>query len=334
MNKCAAALAVLVCLSCAGADGADGGGAAAAAGGAAAAAAAGGAGTAAGGNPFSSTAEALEQFAELERSGSYVQGMGLAESGLREEAGDYAGAVLAAFKELDLVYGRGLAEKGDLVRALENVLVLDGEGKERAVQAAGGLLAFLGGRWEEAEGVFMPLFTDEEEPDGFARWLLLVCALEKNPADRAAAAAYGAIRARYSAFPEYWYRGARVFSGNIAADYAERCVSLAPDGPFAAECRGILAASLGLEPRHGAALRSRMEIEEAISRAVSGKDPEALSGLLPLIGLPDNSYTIYAVGALRALAGAPLFRDYFAALAEKSSGRLAERLAYICRGWG
>jgi hypothetical protein len=334
MNKFAVSLAVWVCLSCTGADDLA---VSAEASAAASAAAMPVSMTAAGETaaPSRSVTETLEQFAELERSGSYIQGMGLAESGLREEAGDYAGAVLAAYKELGWAYGRGLAEKADLERALENVLALKGEGgEERAVQAARGLLAFLEGRWEEAEQVFASLFDPDEEPDGFARWLLLVCALEKNPAGRAAGAAYGAIRARYSAFPEYWYRGARFFSGIIGADYAERCVSLAPEGPFADECRKMLAAFLGLEPRYGAALKSRMEIEELISRAVSGKDPQALSGLLPLIELPDNSYTVYAVGALRALAGTPLFRDYFAALAEKSSGRLAERLTYICRGRG
>jgi hypothetical protein len=120
----------------------------------------------------------------------------------------------------------------------------------------------------------------------------------------------------------------------IAAEYAERCISLAPAGPFAKECRNILAASAGLDPRDGASLKSLAEIEGLLSRAVSGEDPALLSDLLPLISLPDNSYTVYAVGALRALADAPLFRDYLEALAEKSSGRLAERLRYICRGRG
>ena len=122
MNKFAASLAVLVCLSCAGADDPAVSADASPADSVAASM------TAAGKKPASSIsmAETLEQFAELERSGSYIQGMGLAESGIREEAGDYAGAVLAAFKELDWVYGRGLAEKADLERALENVLALEG----------------------------------------------------------------------------------------------------------------------------------------------------------------------------------------------------------------
>ena len=50
---------------------------------------------------------ALEEIAELERSGGFVPGLGLAESNLRESSGDYAGAVLAVYKELSWAYGRG-----------------------------------------------------------------------------------------------------------------------------------------------------------------------------------------------------------------------------------
>jgi hypothetical protein len=278
--------------------------------------------------------EALERFAGLERSGAYIRGMGLAESGLREDAGDFAGAALAAYKELAWAYGQGMTEKAELEKALGKVLELAGEREAPAVQAARGLIAFINERWEEAEAILAPLFTADEEPDSFARWLLLTCALEQKSGGRKERAAYAAIRARYMIFPEYWYRGARFFSGPFAAEYAERCVSLAPEGPFAGECREILAVSAGLDPRDGAALKSRREIEELLSQAVSGNNPEALSGLLPLISLPDNSYTVYAVGALQSLAAAPLFGEYLEALGKKSSGRLAERLRYICRGRG
>jgi hypothetical protein len=287
------------------------------------------------GSAVSLTAKTLEEFAEMERSGGYVRGMGLVESGMREEAGDYAGAVLAAYKELAWAYGYGLAEKTALEKGLGKVLAMEGEaGEEKAVRAAGGILAFIQGRWAEAEEMLAPLFGEDEAPDSFARWMILVCGLEKDPRPGTAGAAYGAIRARYAAFPEYWYRGARFFSENIAAEYAEQCISLAPSGPFAGECREILAVQTGLDPREGKSLRSRGEIERIISQSVSQNNPELLSNLLPLIGLPDNPYTVYAVGALRALAGAPQFGDYFAELAGAASGRLAERLVYIRGGRG
>jgi hypothetical protein len=270
----------------------------------------------------------------MERSGVFVRGMGIAESVLREEAGDYAGAVFAAYKELSWMYSHGTITKAAVETGLKAVLAQKGdEGGGKTAQAARGLLAFTGGQWEEAENMLTPLSGDDE-PDSFARWLLLICALEKDSKSRAAGAAYGAIRARYSFFPEYWYRGARAFSGSTAADYAERCISLAPAGPFAEECRGMLAAYLGLDPQDGPSLRSLVEIENLLAQSFSAGNPKLISGLLPLISLPDNPYTVYAVGALRALAASPKFGDYFEALAETSSGRLAERLRYICGGRG
>jgi hypothetical protein len=275
----------------------------------------------------------LEEMAELERSGGFVQGMGIAESGLRENAGDYAGAVAAAYKELAWAYGGGFVQKAALDEGLENVLSLRGAGgDDGAVRTAEGIRAFTMGRWDEAAGILGSLFDEKTEPDGFARWMILAAALETDREDRQAVAAYRAIRSRYLQFPEYWYRGARAFSGAIGAEYAERCISLAPTGPFAGECRAILAAFAGLKHEDGLSLKSKSEIEALISRSVGMRNPEMLAELIPLISLPDNPYTIYAMGALRALAAVPQFREYFNALASGSAGRLAERLAYICRG--
>jgi hypothetical protein len=275
----------------------------------------------------------LEEIAELERSGSFGQGMALAESALRENAGDYAGAVIAAYKELAWAYGLGIIPREALIQGIENVYALrEGGMSGAALQAAGGILAFEHEDWAGAEGILSGLIGDSAEIDGFARWMLLVCALQQNRDSPQAAETYRAIRARYAQFPEYWYRGARFFSGAAAANYAERCVGLAPEGPFAAECRGILAAFAGLKKEDGPSLKTRTEIEAVISRSVSQGNPEMLAALIPLISLPDNPYTVYAVGALRALSAAPLFRDFFSVRAASAKGRLAERLSYICRG--
>lgn len=53
----------------------------------------------------------LDELAELERAGSWFQGMGLTESGIREKMSDYAGAVAAAYKELSWAFGKGIIEK-------------------------------------------------------------------------------------------------------------------------------------------------------------------------------------------------------------------------------
>ncbi|MDR3020184.1 MAG: hypothetical protein LBU66_04700 [Treponema sp.] len=280
--------------------------------------------------------QSLDEYAELERAGAWFQGMGMAESALRENAGDFAGAVAAAYKELAWAYGRGLIQKPDIEQGLLNLLDLnrhdDSNSEESVIAAANAVLSFVRENWDEAASGLAPLFDEYEEPDGFGRWMMLVCALEKNPDDRRAGAAYKAIRARYSQFPEYWYRGARAFYGAIAAEYAESCVNLSPQGPFADECRKILASHTGIKAEDGLSIKTKREIEAIISMSVNSNNPQLLDPLMPLIGLPDNPYTVYAVGALRALSSAPGFRDYFTGQAEVSRGRLAERLSYICRG--
>ncbi|MDR2662834.1 MAG: hypothetical protein LBC31_07555 [Treponema sp.] len=309
---------------------------------------------------------ALEELAELERSGTFVPGLGLAESNLREQAGDYAGAVLAVFKELSWAYALGLggtaggnsggAGNGGVTReAIREGLtrLLEPEtrqrfsetGRRQTEAAVAAILAFFDGRWKEAEEQLRALYRGED--DSFSRWMLLVCALETagETGDREARSAYGAIRARYAAFPEYWFRAARAFRGGagyadgagyaggaIAADYAERCINLAPSGPYADECRIILAESMGLGSADAPAVKTRLEIEAAVSGAVNQGDPGLLAELLPLMALPDNPSTLYASGALRALAQEGPFRAWFLREAERSQGRRAERLLYISRG--
>ena len=271
----------------------------------------------------------LDELAQLERAGSWFQGMAMTESGIRENTGDYAGAVAAAYKELSWAYGRGLIQKEDLEQGILNVLAVKNE--EAVTAAANAVLLFVREQWDEASAGLEPLFDELEEPDGFGRWMILVCALEKNSENRRAGAAYKAIRARYAQFPEYWYRGARAFSGIIAAEYAENCINSSASGPFADECRNILAAYTGLKSEDGLSIKTKMEIEAVISNSLNTGNPQLLDSLLPLISLPDNPYTVYAVGALRALNSVPIYRDYFNAQAAVSKGRLAERLSYICR---
>ena len=290
----------------------------------------------------------LDELAEIERAGSWTQGMALTESGIRESAGDFAGAVAAAYKELSWAYSFGLIQKSDLEQSIRNLLVMENDYEVAACAEA--ILAFVNGRWDDAASVLKLFFNNADDvsydtsfgrnfrtiegfpPDSFGRWMILVCALETESDERHTGAVYRSIRARYAHFPEYWYRGARAFSGSISAEYAENCINTSPQGPFADECREIIASYIGLKPEDGLSLRTRKEIEAIISQSVNSANPQILDLLLPLIELPDNLYTVYAVNELRALSSVPIYRDYFNRQAASSAGRLAERLIYISRG--
>ena len=279
----------------------------------------------------------LERIAEIERAGSYYPGLALVESGIREKAGDYSGAALAVFKELSWAYGYGAvtreqAEEGliNAVNMIENSQVFSGRQYAGAV-AFRGCLAFIREEWEQAETILSEYLSTDREPDSFLRWMLLVCAFERGENVSEARLSYGAIRARYSPFPEYWYRGARVFShdGNISASYAERCIDSSPTGPFSAPSRDLLSHYLGLSQTD---IMTKAEIENTLRNSIASNDPEKLEELFPLMALPDNPYTLYALGVMKSLSGVSEFKKYFLEKARVNSGRLGERLNYISRG--
>ena len=279
---------------------------------------------------------ALDELAEFERSGVFIPGLGLAESKLREDAGDFSGSVLAVYKELSWAYALGIAEldRDSIRQGLENLLEADlfsPEAHRDISLAVRAILAFFEGRYEEAEPQLEALYSNDDEADSFSRYLLLVCVLETGKAGRKELSAFHSLRSRYAGFPEYWFRLAH-YTEQDAASFAERCINLAPNGPFAAESRIILAQSMGLSAEEASAVKTRFEIENTITEAVNNNSPGLLSDLLPLAALPDNPSTLYASGAMRALAANELFRIWFIQEAQKARGRLAERLHYISRG--
>lgn len=298
--------------------------------------------------------DSLDKIAELERSGRFKPGLGFAESTIRERAGDYAGAVIAAYKELSWTYAfsdttaESPMTKDQIREGLTSILDLYGGGEwmpadnaedmaedpqQDARASAAAVLYFLDNRWEEAGKLLGSLFSGDEEPDAFSQWMILVCGLEQKDASRTVRSRYGAIRARYEYFPEYWYRLARYLDDEAARmDAAERCILLAPNGPYALECRTIIAGVFGIDASRRAAILTRTEIENIITNAVSSRNPEVLRTLFPLLGLSDNPYTMYAMGAMRALSAGALYKNFFIQEASRSSGRLNERLMYISRG--
>ena len=291
----------------------------------------------------SGTDAALEELAERERSSGFAPGLGLAESSLREKSGDYAGATMAAFKELSYAYAAGAASAETVRERLAATRAAfagrTDPGAAAAVRAVACASDFFAGKWKAAGAELQALFPGEaeREADSFPRWMMLVCALESGEGGRNLRSAYGAARARYSLFPAYWHRAARAAEragseGSAAvAEAAERCVSLSPAGPYADEARGLIAESIGLKKSDGKAIRSRMEIEAAARIAGAERNPQVLDSIVPVLSLPDNPYTLYALGVLRGLAEDETIRKWLSARADVEVGRTRERLRYASR---
>jgi hypothetical protein len=295
---------------------------------------------------------ALAAISETERSHRWAAGLSLREAGIREGLGDYAGAVLAAFKELFWDYSRnggqydretGLIPMRNALRAIRDLYTGQGQNKLNDAEKGAALGAldciesFMNGNWTEARDGLQKLAADETEPDSFAHWMELVCLMEEGGGNDAVLSTYSAIRARYESFPPYWYFGARNMPAWINGEYAERCINSAASGPYAPDARKILASFSGLQNKDGTALLSKFEIEALVVKAINENNPQILSSLFPLLALNDNPYTLYASGALRSLAIKENFKDWFAAqekIAVKTSAadRLADRLRHIAKG--
>jgi hypothetical protein len=272
--------------------------------------------------------QALQHLAETERVQGFSPGMGLAESSLYEKAGDLAGAVLGAFKELFFAYQYGVLSEQDLSDRLkavakqfpDNKLVL------QSLEACRALITGNAGAGRQALSV---VNLDNYEIDAFPRWMERVFLLTTGNHEAQVLDTYLATRSRYANYPLYWLVIARKSSGSQKLDAAERTVSLAPHGPYATEGRSLMAEAVGLSKKESSALRTRHEIETITEKALQSGSGELLKDLFSLLALPDNPYSLYALGVFRGLVAEGSFVTFFEQEQKKASGRLAERLRYI-----
>jgi hypothetical protein len=274
-----------------------------------------------------SDARELYELAWLERSRGFQAGSGRREAAIREAMGDWAGAVLASCKELSWAYSMDLLLAEDLssrLQALGHLCALEnGDSPDAAAYAFNAWDAYQSGSWAAAYQKLLALYPDTRSGDSYVRYLLLSCQLELKTAPASIYQEYSALRARYMSFPEFWLRAAHhAPTVSERQEAAELCVSLAPSGPYAAEARSLLATLAGLDAKDGSSILVKREIESACAM---GRWQE----LWPLLALPDNPWTLYALSLCRQASSEAALKELFRQEAKKASGRLAERLSYV-----
>ena len=276
---------------------------------------------------------ALAKLAELERRGRYESGLGMLESGIRKKAGDNAGAVFAAYKDLVYGYGRGQIDASTLKERLGELEAANSDEKDAAALAAiEAIRAFVAEDWLATLTALVKAPASDDQEDAFARWIELASTLRLEGSTPATLEGYALLQARYSLLPDYWFGFALAQDDTeLLRDSAQRCIALAPDGPLAGDARAMVALSYGLEPSDGASILTPAEIESIITRTIDDRDPAVLEELLPVLGLADNPATLYALGALRSLCAVAEVRTWLSARSGTTGGRTAERLRYIAR---
>jgi hypothetical protein len=276
--------------------------------------------------------ENIDQFAVYERLSAYLPGMGLLESVLREQNGDYAGAVLAFYKEYLFNYSHigDAKDQTNILYGMKAISAVYGGEKGDAQKAALAVENFISLNFKACKDSLKALFADDSDVDSFAQWLILVCSLESGEKDRTVLSRYSAMQGRYKGFPLYWYYIAKHFDSSLnVMNAAEYGINLAPQGPCSADMRTVLARGLGLPEMVSGVVLTLKEIDGIILESIQNADTAFLDATIPLLALPDNPATSYLIGTFSPMAGHKLFNAYFTRKAEEHGGLIAERLAEV-----
>ncbi|OHD19263.1 MAG: hypothetical protein A2087_09595 [Spirochaetes bacterium GWD1_61_31] len=280
---------------------------------------------------------------ETERRQGYQAGSGLVASSYYEQLGLVVPAVFAACADLSQAYATGMITIDDYAGSLNqlaaNWMDQSSEDGRLVNQSIEAVRLFLASDWAGAEKILANLAGYTLHDDSFQAWMYLVAQIELNESrpyqgDQIVvydqlATAYGSMMSRYRLLPQYWYYAMRInLNDSLAIDAAERCINLAPTGPFALLAREALAELWSLPKGAAVGLLTVQEIQDLIQTALADADLEQIKSLFPLLGLADNPATLYALGALQGLADNQIVRQWIQAESAKANGRLAERLRY------
>jgi tetratricopeptide (TPR) repeat protein len=265
----------------------------------------------------------------------YEVGLGLRESALWEKQGNLGESVLAAAKELE--YARGL---GDItvsqavarLEALEDRLRDSPYGTTgEALRMAEALKLFLLQRWRAALSIFRA--KSHATDSAFYRYLVTVCQLEGTMAPNSGVLrTYASLETVFRDLPSFYYHLWRAMRSNpgyglgTARPVLERCILLAPAGPYAVPSRMEIGRLLGIGPDQGARLLLGPEIEAIAGELGAGADPAVLDPVLALVSMPDNAYSLEGMLMLQQAHRLPAARAYMATKRQSAKGRLRERL--------
>lgn len=282
-------------------------------------------------------AEAIAILDHYQDTFPYEFGIGILESQCYEKMGDIDRSVVAAYKELEYAHSYGAVDTreiesnlADLRKRLDDTS-WNPKGQGMAVLDA--LLAY--GRSDPRAVALLGEAGKLLPGESFLDYARIGLLLESGNPDSGDIKAYLELERHFKALPSYYarlWRGARrlaALSGLDASMVVEKCIDLAPTGPYAAPSRAELCRLSGIAESYGPRILTDREIGAALADAVGSRNGDALDRLVSLLDTPDNRYAAACQAALREVKSDAFVGGRLQTRLAGANGRLKDRLTYI-----
>jgi len=282
-------------------------------------------------------AEAISVLDHFQETFPYEFGIGILESQCYEKMGDIDRSVVAAYKELEYARSYGAVDaremESNLADLRRKLADRSWNPKGQGMDVLDALLAY--GRSDPRSIALLGEAGKRLPVESFLSYARIGLMLEGGSPDPGDIKTYLELERHFKALPSYYvrlWRGARRLSGLSGLDESmvvEKCIDLAPTGPYAAPSRAELCRLSGIPESYAPRILTDREIGAALADAVASRNGDALDRLVALLDTPDNRYAAACQAALREVKSDAFVGGSLQARLAGASGRLKDRLTYI-----
>jgi len=262
-----------------------------------------------------------------------LQGSGIKQAEILEQAGAPLSALVAAFSELERSLYDGTMSREQVIQTVEflktNINANEAEEKAESMKMAEGYKYFTLGQWGLAESVFAEL--KPEIPIVFYAYLRLSSMLQTGLGTDELLSQYAAIERNFTGIQGYYYhfwngmkKGSGTYDAASASNVLKNCILTAPLSPYALESRLELASLNGI--KNGQDILLVEEVFYYLNSVMEGASPEILEPAAVMLEMDDNIFISDAMLLLKEAFKEEKISQWFTARAEKGGAKLKERI--------
>jgi tetratricopeptide (TPR) repeat protein len=265
-----------------------------------------------------------------------LQGSGIKQAEILEQAGAPLAALVAAFSELERSIYDGSMTREQVLQTIEflkeNIDANGAEEKSNSLKMAEGYKFFTIGQWGLAEAVFAEL--KPEIPIVFYSYLRLSSMLQTGLGNDEVISQYAKIERNFSGVQGYYYhfwngmkKGSGTYDAETASNVLKNCILSAPGSPYALESRMELGNLNGIQ--NGKDILIIEELFYYLNSVMEGAPPEILEPAAVMLEMEDNIFISDSMLLLKEAFKNERISLWFNARAEKGNARLKERISSL-----